>query len=136
MAKYSDEFISFDLPRDWVDKSVIAYAAPQRDDGSSAGSVVMTREQFGNDLKAFVERRLLAISGRSEGFVLRGHSEEELGGRASIVVDYVSEQAVQRLAAIDLDGENVAMLTLSTSHADAEAMEPLFERMLHSLELS
>lgn len=136
MAKYSDDFIQFDLPRDWVDKSVIAYAAPEREDGSCAGSVVLTRELFGADLRAFIERRLLSISQRSDGFVLREQRQEELAGRPSWVIDYLTAQAVQRLAVVDLDGQLAAVVTLSTSHADAEGMAPLFERMLASLELS
>ena len=53
MPRHHDALVSFDVPRDWDDRTIIAYRAPVEGEGR-APNLVMTRDRLGED-EDFVE---------------------------------------------------------------------------------
>jgi hypothetical protein len=136
MPHYQDETVQFDVPRDWQDRTIVAYAAPPRPGQERTSNLVMTREQLGESetLASYVDRHLQQLGERLEGFELVARESRPLSERAAVVVRIRSGEAdakfEQQLVMVELPRRVVASFTMTAPDEDAEQMMPLFERIL------
>ncbi|MBM4373689.1 MAG: hypothetical protein FJ095_01295 [Deltaproteobacteria bacterium] len=141
MARYPGPPLSFDYPRDWLDRTEVRFEAPPRpgvDGVRSPGGLSCTRATLAADesLERHVERALAAFAQR-EGFLAREVSPLEVDGRRSLLCRYASVEGgvplEHRAVYVPLAERGVAVLTMSAPRLELAQMEPLFERMLSSV---
>ena len=141
MPRYQDESIQFDLPRDWQDRTIVAFAAPARPGQERTANVVMTREELATSetLSAYVDRHVEQLTERLEGFELVERESRPLAGRSAVLLRIRSgsapEKFEQRLTLLELPRRVVATITLTTPAEDAAQMGPLFDRILSTLRI-
>jgi hypothetical protein len=139
MPRHDDPWVSFDVPRDWDNRTIIAYAAPASADGTSTANLVMTRDclRDDEDLVAYAERHLDTLSGRMKGFSLLDSKDEQVGGRPALTVSFSSKGAdeplIQRLTMVALADRAVVSFTLTAPESQLDQLAPLFERILSSV---
>ena len=140
MPRHTDPLISFDVPRDWENRSIIAFAAPETDDGRGAANVVVTRDRLRDDqeLIDYAERHLDELEASMEGFFLLNSIQEEVGGKTAFTMSFESDgpngSLIQRLTMVQLDGRVVVSFTLTAPAREVEQLSPLFDRMVASIE--
>ncbi len=139
MARHQDPRVSFDVPRDWEDRTVVAYAAPPRADQRATSNVVMTRDRLPDheDLEAYVARQAEGLESRLKGFVLREMEETTLADRSAVTLYFSSNgpsgPLEQRLTIVALPDRAVASFTMTAPATEAAQAGPLFDRMLSSI---
>ncbi|HHH10481.1 MAG TPA: DUF1795 domain-containing protein [Sorangium sp.] len=136
MGKHQDGYVSFDVPRDWDERTVVTYAAPKRADGTSAARVVVTHRKHDGALAALVTNYLRVSATQLPGFVLRERQPITLAGRVAISASFASDGYERRLLAVPVRPDLAALIVLTAREQDAAAMAPLFERMLSSITVS
>jgi hypothetical protein len=136
MPRYEDDALQFDLPRDWQDRTIVAYAAPLRPGQERTSNLVMTREELGqtDTLASYVDRHVQQLTERLEGFELIGRESRPLGQRPAVALRIRSgeekSKLEQLLVMVELPRRVVASFTMTAPDEDAEQMLPLFERIL------
>jgi hypothetical protein len=77
MPRYEHPDVSFDVPRDWEDKSVAAFSAPLAPGKTTAPNVVCTRDKLlpGENLAAYADRNMVELAQRLEKFSLQKRSD-------------------------------------------------------------
>lgn len=139
MPRHEQRDISFDVPRHWDDKTIVAYAAPAQPGQAVAANLVMTRDSLrdGETLAQYADRQLAEMAKRLDGFELAGREETTLGGSPAVVIRFtsraVSGPLAQRLVMIQGRRRGVYCLTATCAQADAAQNEPLFDRILGTL---
>lgn len=142
MTSHQDDHLSFDIPRDWHDKSVVAYAAPAREHRASVANVVMTYDSLAEDedLEGYAGRQIDLLAEQLGGFALRSHVATKVAERAARSVSFVSHGDAgpleQRLTVIALPDGQIAALTMTAPHDEAAQMAPLFARILSSVKIA
>lgn len=139
MPRHRDPLVSFDVPRDWDNRSIIVFRAPAEGDGR-VPNLVMTRDRIPDeedDLYAYADRQLGELAKQLRGFALIGSKEEQVGGRPAITLSFTSDskdgQLVQRLTMIQLGDRRVACFTLTSPEIEMGRVAPLFQRMMQSV---
>jgi hypothetical protein len=140
MPRHIDKRISFDVPRDWEDRTMVAYAAAENSDGARANLVVThTTLPDDHDLQSYARHQLDELADRLDGFVLRNSVNEELAGRPAIVHSFGcegSEVALeQKLIMTQLPERVVVSVTLTAPRSDAAQLRPLFDRILSTMKI-
>lgn len=141
MPRYQGPELSFDVPRDWEDRTMVAYAAPLRPGQASAANLVMTRERLpaGETLASYVERHIEQLEQRLDRFALLSKQDHPVDGRPAVRIRFSSSgpngRFEQHLTVIELPNRIVASLTMTTPQDDAGQMAPLFEHMLSTLQV-
>ncbi len=139
MPRHEQRDVSFDVPRHWDDKTLVAFAAPPQPGQALAPNLVMTRDQLGDadTLDSYADRQLAELAGRSPGFELIKREETSLGGARAIALSFRAraDKGVleQRLVLVQGRRRGVYCFTASMSKADAEQYGPLFDRILGSV---
>ena len=142
MPRYQDDTLQFDVPRDWQDRTIVAYAAPPRPEQERTANVVMTREELGegDTLASYVDRHVQQLGERLEGFELVERQSRQLSERPAVTLHIRSgeEDAMleQQLALVELPRRVVASFTMTVPDEDAEQMLPLFERILSTVRVA
>jgi len=136
MPRHEQSDVSFDIPRYWEDKTLVAYASPPRDGQTTAANLVMTRDALDEreTLGDYADRQLAELAKRLDGFELVRREETTLGGLTAIVLRFGSKAAagplLQRLAVVEGRRRSVYCFTATTPKADAAQNDPLFDRIL------
>ena len=139
MPRHHDALVSFDVPRDWSDRTVVAYAAPPREGERHAPNVVVTRDDLPEEetLEDYVDRQLDALADRLRGFMLDDREVGELGGRPAEVIHFGSSGAhgalAQRLTIVALPDRKVISFTMTAPARDGAQLRPLFDRIASSV---
>jgi hypothetical protein len=141
MPRHEQRDISFDVPRHWDDKTIVAYAAPPDPGrpGGVAANLVMTRDTLreGETLAQYADRQLAEMAKRVDAFALIRREETTLGGAPAVAIRFASRAAggpiEQRLVVIEGRRRGVYCFTATTAKADAAQNEPLFERILRTI---
>ncbi len=139
MPRHDDPLVSFDVPRDWDNKTIIAYAAPVGPGGGATANLVMTRDRLrpDEDLLAYADRHVDELAKRLSGFSLIDSHDAEVAGRPAIHVSFQSDAddgaLRQRLTMVLLPDRLVAAFTFTAPERDVDQLEPLFERILSSV---
>ncbi len=136
MARHEQNDVSFDVPRHWEDKTLVAYASPPKDGQATSANLVMTRDVLGEreTLGDYADRQLAELAKRLDGFELVRREDTTLGGLPAIVLRFGSKAAagplLQRLAVAEGRRRSVYCFTATTPKADAAQTDPLFDRIL------
>ena len=140
MSRHTDSLVSFDVPRDWDDKTIIAYTAPVVEGAKTTANLVMTRDHLRDDedLFGYADRHVDELSKRLRGFALIGSEETEVGGRPAMGVAFSSttqgNSLTQRLMIVLLPDRVVASFTLTSPQRDVGQLAPLFDRIMESVD--
>jgi hypothetical protein len=135
--RYEGQDLAFDLPRDWEDKTVVAFSAPGK--VGLAPNVVVTRDALadGETLAAYADRQLVELAKRLDAFDLHQRRDLNLGGHAAIELSFGWQGQVaaleQRLVMAANRARKVITLTTTTAKADAKKNDPIFDRILLSV---
>ena len=139
MARHEQNDVSFDVPRHWEDKTLVAYASPPQDGQATSANLVMTRDVLGEreTLGDYADRQLAELAKRLDGFELVRREDTTLGGLPAIVLRFGSKAAagplLQRLAVAEGRRRSVYCFTVTTPKADAAQTDPLFDRILSTV---
>jgi len=137
MPRHEDATVSFDVPRLWDDRTIVAYRAPT-DGDAVAPNVVVTREQLppDADFVTFADNQVDEVARQLDGFVLHGTRELQVDGLPAVAVGFTSEDqgelVAQRMTMVQLPGSRVITITMTAAQADLAQVAPLFERILGS----
>jgi hypothetical protein len=139
MPRHEGRDITFDVPRHWEDRTLVAFAATPVSGQAVAPNLVMTRDTLGpsDTLQSYADRQLAELAKRLDAFELDGREETTLGGRPAVVIRFRSKassgELEQRLAIAEGIRRTVYCFTLTTSRADSDQMNPLFDRILSTV---
>lgn len=143
MARHVGALLTFEYPRDWIERTEVRYEAPRRQGqvaGSSPGRAVLATDALrdGESLLSFVEKHLLRHS-TGAGFTLHELRETHVEERPAVAVAFalVSDglPLEHRALFVRVGSEQIAIFTLSCPRSEFAQNEPLFERMLASVKL-
>ena len=139
MSRFDSRDVVFDVPRHWEDKTLVAYAAPARPGQATAPNLVMTRDMLGpsDTLDGYADRQLSELSKRLQDFELVARSERTLGGQPAqeIHFEWLGQAGPleQRMVIAMGRRRQIYCFTATAAKADAEQIEPLFERILSTV---
>jgi hypothetical protein len=138
--------MSFEVPQGWVDRTVLAFAAPPgADPAEHLPNVVMTREAIGkgDSLRTHADRTLLDMARQLDGFDILESRESVLGGRRAIYVRFSwksnageLEQDMTMCESPAEPGETDLFATIVTTTAHKKVVDkvrPLFDQFLSSV---
>jgi hypothetical protein len=134
--------VFFIPPRDWVDRTMIAFSAPAPAGTKNAPNVVMTHEWMrdADSLRVHAERQLMELGRQLQGFDILESRETTLGGLEAIRMRFgwlshfgALEQSLTMVER-NVQGRRVATTFTTTAMADeAAAVETTFEAFLASV---
>lgn len=141
MPRFENQDLSFDYPRDWEDRSVVAFAAPSSAGKPTATNIVVTRDKLGDeeDVKRYADRQLVEMARRLDGFQLIARNEMSVDGEPAVDVKFgwrgSAGPLVQRLTMVAKD-RRVLNVTCTAAKKDAPEFGPIFDRVVASIKLS
>ena len=136
MARYEHPDISFDIPRGWEDRSVIAFSAPTPPGATTAPNVVLTRDRLepGENLAGYTDRQLVELVQRLEGFSLVQRVERTVGGHPAIELRFFWRGSTgvvdQRLVMCATGKRLVLNLTSTAPKGSVPDVGPIMNRIL------
>ncbi|MFO0590535.1 MAG: DcrB-related protein [Polyangiaceae bacterium] len=139
MPRHQQGNVSFEVPRHWEDKTIVAFSAPARPGQSTSASFVMTRDSLtdSDTLASYADRQLAELSQRVDGFELVDKKDTSVGGARAVQMRFTSKALagplLQRLVVVEDKRRAVVCFTATAPKADAAQMEPLFDRMLSGI---
>ena len=139
MPRHEQSDISFDVPRHWDDKTLVAYAAPPQPGVSTTANLVMTRDTLLDRemLGDYADRQLTELALRLDDFELVKREPLTLGGLPAIALRFGSRSSsgplVQRLVVVEGRRRALYCFTATTPKVDAAQNDPLFDRILGSV---
>lgn len=142
MPRHEQRDISFDVPRHWDEKTIVAYAAPAAPGQAVAANLVMTRDSLrdGESLAHYADRQLAEMAKRLDGFELVRRDEAMIGGAPAVTIRFDARgekgPLEQRLVVVEGRRRGVYCFTATTSKHDADQNNPLFDRMLSTIRLA
>jgi hypothetical protein len=142
MPRHQQGNVSFEVPRHWEDKTIVAFSAPSRPGQSTSASFVMTRDALGDadTLATYADRQLAELSQRVDGFELIEKRDTSIGGARAFSIRFSSKALagplVQRLVVIEDRRRAVVCFTATAPKADAAQLDPLFDRMLAGVRIA
>lgn len=142
MPRHQDKDASFETPQNWVDKTIVAYAAPSEKPRDPAPNFVMTREAIreGDSLRSHADRQLLELGRHLKDFDLLESKETQLGGQPAVFLRYTwmghygrLEQTVSIVERFMEQGRMATAFTTTAPAQDAAKARPLFDEMLRTV---
>lgn len=139
MPRYEQRDVSFDVPRHWDDKTLVAFSEPPTEGRKATPSLVMTRDSLGDagTLGEYADRQLAELAQRLDAFELLKKEEQKLGGLPAVALRFTSKGSSgpleQRLVMVLAHRRQLYCFTATTPKADAAQANPLFDRILSSV---
>jgi hypothetical protein len=139
MPRYQSADLKFDVPADWQDRTITAFAAPPKPGRKVVPNLVLTREAGDGreSVTAYADRQLVEFAKRLDDFELEQRRERPLGGLPAVELTFTWHNPLgvlrQRQLCVLLRGHTVLNLTLSALAEDFAAVEPAFDAILASL---
>jgi len=139
MSRYESKDVSFDVPRHWEDRTMVAFAAAPRPGQTTAPNVVMTRDALSGEetLASYADKQLTELGKRLEAFELVSRNERTLGGVPAIELHFTwkgqNGALEQRLAMALGRRRTVFCFNATAAKVDADQMNPLFDRILSTV---
>jgi hypothetical protein len=118
---------------------MVAFAAPARPGQATAPNLVVTRDMLGpsDTLDGYADRQLSELSKRLQEFELVARTERTLGGQPAqeLHFEWLGQAGPleQRLVIVLGRRRQLYCFTATAAKADAEQLEPLFERILSTV---
>jgi hypothetical protein len=139
MPRYEHSDVSFDVPRDWEDRSIVAFAAPSKPGQTTAANVVMTRDSLAphEDIRGYGDRQLVELAKRLENFHLHQRQEITLGGLPAVELRFAwkgqNGPLEQRLVFVAGRKPLVMSFTATMAKSEATRLNPVFDRIFASM---
>jgi hypothetical protein len=138
MSRQTHRDLTLDVPEDWEDKSMTAFAPRRASPAAIQPSLVVTREPFVGDvsLRAFASQQLATVARSVPEFELTETRDETVGGLPAVVSDFTWQGDTGALAqrhVLVAFGRWVYAITYSRSAWDAGESLPAFDRILSSV---
>ena len=139
MSRFQHSDLSFDVPPEWEDRTITAFAAPLRSGQNFAPNLVITRDQaIGDELvTSYSDRQLVELAKRLEGFDLQRRQETTLGGLPAVELLFTwnSAQGVlkQRQFFVLLRGGKALSLTATVKRSDYAEVESTLDELFASI---
>jgi hypothetical protein len=139
MSRYEHNDVCFDVPRDWKDRSVVAFAAPMKVGQGKSANLVMTRDELrsAENLQAYIDRQVVELKSRLENFRMHERVERTLGGLPATELRFgwhgQGGALEQRLVFVGDQRRGVLTFTATMPKTEAGRLNPLFDRILASV---
>ena len=139
MARYEHSDVTFDVPRDWNDRSVVAFAEPSKAGQRTAANVVLSRDTLpkGETLMSYADKQLVELAKGMNGFDLRKREQKKLGGRDAIELRFGwvggNGPIEQRLTMVAGPKDKVLTFTTTVTRSEAGKFDAVFDRILASV---
>jgi hypothetical protein len=141
MPRHEQREISFDVPRHWEERTIVAFAAPKEPAQAVAANLVMTHDTLRDreTLGDYADRQLAELGKRLDAFELIRRETLTLGGAPAVSIRFAARASSapleQRLVVVEGRRRGVYCFTATTSRADADQNNPLFDRILSTVRL-
>lgn len=141
MPRYDHPDISFEVPRDWEDRSVAAFTAPKSPKHKFAPNVVATRDKLepGENIVAYADRQLVELGKRLEQFSLQKRAEITVAGHPAVELRFfwrgTQGTVAQRLVMCATGKRLVLSLTSTVPQTMAAEVDPIVDRILQSVKI-
>jgi hypothetical protein len=144
MPRYQDKDILFEAPKDWTDRTIVAFSAPldATKNKETAPNIVMTREPMRDEdtLRTHADRQLLELGRQLKDFDLLESRETELAGLPAIFLRYTwvshlgeLEQSLTMVERRLPEGRVAATFTTTVGKADAANARPVLNQILQNV---
>lgn len=142
MAKYKGRDVSFDVPNDWQDRTIAAFAAPLKPKQTVAPNFVLTRDVVpaNEPSSTYADKQLVELAKRLEAFNLSERRDTLVGGLPAVDLIFSWRGAngtiKQRQTFLATGTGTVLTFVATASLTEFPTMEPTFQAILDSIELS
>jgi hypothetical protein len=139
MPRYQNADLNFEVPSDWQDRTIVAFAAPAKPGRALAPNLVLTRDPAGDkeSVASYADRQLVEFAKRLDDFDLQERRERTLGGLPAVEFEFTWNNTLgvlqQRQVCVLLGKRTVLNFTLSALQEDFPALEPAFNTILASV---
>lgn len=130
--------ITIDVPQEWQDKTVLAFAAPPRAGKVAQPNVVVTRDSLpvGQSIRTYGAKQLAELAKALREFELLDSREVNVGGLAGVEYRFTWEgdagPIFQRMLLAPLQ-DTVVTVTASAPKAEATTSAEVFDKILASV---
>jgi hypothetical protein len=141
MPRYEHPDVSFEVPRDWEDRSVAAFSAPVAPGKTAGPNVVLTRDKLepGENLAGYADRNLVELAQRLDKFTLQKRSDITVSDLPAIELRFTWKGGGglvdQRLVMCATGKRLVLSLTSTAPRAAGFDMEATMNRVLASVKI-
>ncbi len=141
MPRYEHPDISFEVPRDWEDRTVAAFSAPMAPGQTTSPNVVCTRDKLlaGENLAAYADRNLVELAQRLEKFSLQKRSDITVSGLPAIELRFtwkgLKGLVDQRLVMCATGKRLVLSITSTAPRAAGVDMDGIMSRVLSTVKI-
>jgi len=127
MGQHESKDFTFDVPDEWSDRSVIAYAAPVEGTTQSSLIVAVTHElpSPGETLKTFAARQVTDLGRKLKDFALKDTRAGLVSGSPAVMLEYTwtaPNTALAQVIAMVEHQHKFLVFTFTMPIADAPAM--------------
>lgn len=139
MAGFKNELVAFEAPKNWDDKTIVAFAAPATP-GKFSANVVMTKDTLkpGESLRSYADRQIMELARRLEGFDLIESGERTVAGLPALEYrfSWTSEHAeLHQHTVMFAPSEQVLTFTGTATHDDEATLDDAMEQLLATVTL-
>ena len=140
-ARYETREVSFDVPRDWDDKTIVAFAAPIEAGKEVTSNVVLTRDNLGtsDSIANYSDKQIVEMAKRLPGFELEHRKDVQVGDVPAVEMRYSWKGAhgltVEQRVVMVAVRKKVFNLTSTAPRGDMKKLGPIFDRIFSSLKL-
>jgi hypothetical protein len=141
MPRYEHPDVSFEVPRDWEDRSVAAFSAPVAPGAKGGPNVVLTRDKLepGENLAAYAERNLVELAQRLEKFTLQKRADTTVSELPAIELRFTWRGGTglvdQRLVMCATGKRLVLSITSTAPRAAGVDVEATMNRILATVKI-
>jgi hypothetical protein len=142
MARYQGADLSFDVPNDWDDKSIVAFSAPAKP-GTIVPNITLTRDKMKPEetLDAYCDRTIVDMVKNLAAFKLIGKEARKVGESPAVEIIFAwngtsGKQVQQQMLIVSTGGKAVVGLNLTCDSNDAKKLQPIAERIFSSFNLA
>jgi hypothetical protein len=141
MPRYEHPDVSFDVPRDWEDRSVAAFSAPVAPGKTSGPNVVLTRDKLepGENLAGYADRNLVELAQRLDRFTLQKRSDITVSELPAIELRFTWKGGgglVDQRLVMCATGKRLVLSITSTAPRSAGVdMEAIMNRVLATVKI-
>jgi hypothetical protein len=141
MPRYEHPDVSFEVPRDWDDRSVAAFAAPVPAGKKVGPTIVLTRDKLepGENLAGYADRNLVELAQRLEKFTLQKRSDVTVSELPAIELRFtwkgMGGLVDQRLVMCATGKRLVLSITSTAPRAAGVDMEATMNRVLATVKI-
>ncbi|EYF05454.1 DcrB-related protein [Chondromyces apiculatus] len=141
MPRYEHPDVSFEVPRDWEDRSVAAFSAPLAPGKKTGPNVVLTRDKLspGENLAGYADRSMVELAQRLEKFTLQKRSDVTVSGLPAVELRFTwkgsSGLVDQRLVMCATGKRLVLSITATVPRTAGVDMESTMNRILATVQI-